>query len=195
MNETPLTPKRESILAASLKVFSEKGFHNAKIEEIAQVAQVGKGTVYEYFQSKNQLFQEMLKEGMTAFDRAMEACLQQEDSVKGKLKVIIRQSIQLGHDYRPLAKVALLEGTVIEESIREWMISSYIKRVRRIEAIIQEGIDKGEFRLSKPKLFTSLFYAAMGGLHSPFMEEDLSLEGTEELVEQIIDILYHGIAL
>ncbi|TLM97504.1 helix-turn-helix transcriptional regulator, partial [bacterium] len=56
--------KRVQIIKAAIKVFSEKGFHDAKVEDIAQQADVGKGTVYEYFSSKTELFQEMFRSGM-----------------------------------------------------------------------------------------------------------------------------------
>ncbi|MDT3700857.1 MAG: TetR/AcrR family transcriptional regulator, partial [Thermincola sp.] len=56
--------KRKKILKAAVKVFSQKGFHAAKVDEIAQLADVGKGTVYEYFSSKEEVFQEMFKAGM-----------------------------------------------------------------------------------------------------------------------------------
>ncbi|NLU48034.1 MAG: helix-turn-helix transcriptional regulator [Syntrophomonadaceae bacterium] len=53
--------KREAIIQAALQVFSEKGYHNARMEEVATVAGIGKGTIYEYFDSKLQLFQAVLE--------------------------------------------------------------------------------------------------------------------------------------
>ena len=61
-------PKRQLIMEAGLKIFSQKGFHKTKIEEIAQEAGIGKGTVYEYFAGKEQLFQEILEDGLNLFD-------------------------------------------------------------------------------------------------------------------------------
>ncbi|MDH7498134.1 MAG: helix-turn-helix domain-containing protein, partial [Syntrophomonadaceae bacterium] len=51
--------KRQLILEAAARVFSQRGYHQAKVEEIAAAAGVGKGTVYEYFDSKLELFQQM----------------------------------------------------------------------------------------------------------------------------------------
>lgn len=193
MSEVVLAPKRQQILKAALQVFADKGFHNAKIEEIAQVALVGKGTVYEYFKSKNQLFQETLKEGITSFDITLDEELANEQTAKGKLRILIGKSIELGRNYQPLAKIAFTEANLIEDSFRGWMINLYQKRVHLIEAIIQEGIQRGEIRAINTKLFTGLFYTALGALHSPFLEYDLYLEDTEEFVEQIIDFFYQGI--
>ena len=48
--------KEETILSAALDVFLEKGFSNSSIKDIADTAGVGKGTIYEYFKNKNELF-------------------------------------------------------------------------------------------------------------------------------------------
>lgn len=48
--------KQQAILEAALKTFSTKGYADARIAEVAQAAHVGKGTIYEYYQSKEDLF-------------------------------------------------------------------------------------------------------------------------------------------
>ena len=55
------TNKRELILAAAQEVFFEKGYHSATSEEIAKRAGIGKGTIYQYFDSKLEIFLEMLR--------------------------------------------------------------------------------------------------------------------------------------
>ncbi|MFA5384247.1 MAG: TetR/AcrR family transcriptional regulator [Eubacteriales bacterium] len=52
--------KEETILSAALNVFIEKGFSNSSIKDIADTAGVGKGTIYEYFNNKNELFIETI---------------------------------------------------------------------------------------------------------------------------------------
>ncbi len=48
--------KRREILQAAMKVFARDGYHRARIEAVAEEAKIGKGTVYEYFRSKTDLF-------------------------------------------------------------------------------------------------------------------------------------------
>ena len=52
--------KKRKILQAASDIFVEKGFSNVVISDIAQAAGIGKGTVYEYFKSKEELFSELL---------------------------------------------------------------------------------------------------------------------------------------
>ena len=48
--------KRREILQAAMRVFARDGYHRARIEAVAEEAKIGKGTVYEYFRSKTDLF-------------------------------------------------------------------------------------------------------------------------------------------
>ena len=87
MKENPTPDKKMRILQAAVKVFSEKGFHEAKMEKIAEVADVGKGTVYEYFKSKEELFVEMFKAGSDYYMRKVKdeldiACCAEEKLYK-----------------------------------------------------------------------------------------------------------------
>jgi TetR/AcrR family fatty acid metabolism transcriptional regulator len=61
--------KRRTIIEAAIAVFSRTGYQRAKIKDIADEAGVGKGTVYEYFRSKQELFLQM---GECLFERHME---------------------------------------------------------------------------------------------------------------------------
>ena len=54
--DSPGSPKREQLLDAGRAVFSELGFHSATVDQIADRAGVGKGTVYLYFRSKQELY-------------------------------------------------------------------------------------------------------------------------------------------
>ena len=50
--------KKNDILSAAKSLFKEKGFHNTKMDEIAANAGVGKGTLYEYYKNKQDIFDE-----------------------------------------------------------------------------------------------------------------------------------------
>ena len=63
--------KRENILHAATDVFSKYGFHGAKMEDIAREANIGKGTIYGYFNSKESLFYEMIKHGIKEYEKGL----------------------------------------------------------------------------------------------------------------------------
>lgn len=64
--------KREHLIASAIDVFSRKGFHDAKMQDIATAADVGKGTLYEYFATKDELFLAVYRQWMDEYEAAME---------------------------------------------------------------------------------------------------------------------------
>ena len=52
--------RQEEIIQAAMNVFSKNGFESSKMEDIATEAGIGKGTIYGYFSSKRELFEEMI---------------------------------------------------------------------------------------------------------------------------------------
>jgi len=65
--------RKQAILQAAIKVFSQKGYDRTNMEEIAKEAELSKGIIYYYFASKEELFKELvLKETITYYQRALE---------------------------------------------------------------------------------------------------------------------------
>lgn len=61
--------KRQAILAAAIAVFSEKGYHATKMADIARKAEMGKGTLYEYFRTKEELPKSLFGLMLQEFDQ------------------------------------------------------------------------------------------------------------------------------
>jgi AcrR family transcriptional regulator len=190
----PIQSKRQLIMEAGLAVFSQKGFHKAKIEEIAQEAGIGKGTVYEYFTSKEQLFQEILREGMESFDAAIQKRGLKEGSSREKLTELVRQSILLWRRYQPLARGVMSEITLFDESFRTWLMQIHYERLLFIRKIVEEGISKKELRPVNGLLFARLFYGGLSMIISPYEQTILQDEEMERLAEETVDYYLKGIS-
>src|SRR3954470_8651647 len=65
------TGKREAILDAALQLFSERGFHGTAVPLVADLAGVGAGTVYRYFDSKEALVNAVYQEAKAQFGQAL----------------------------------------------------------------------------------------------------------------------------
>jgi AcrR family transcriptional regulator len=99
--------RRAQILTAAVEIFSEKGFYATRVEEIAQRAGIGKGTIYQYFTTKEVLFQEVLQAGMDDYWRQIHREQSSADPLAVRLQRIA--SIQLGYavKHRNMAKVLM----------------------------------------------------------------------------------------
>ncbi|HHZ17327.1 MAG TPA: TetR/AcrR family transcriptional regulator [Peptococcaceae bacterium] len=186
--------KRQLIIKAALESFSRKGFHKTKMEEIALLAGIGKGTVYEYFPGKAQLFQEVLQEGMELFDTMLRECVSQENTTAAKLESIAQQSILLWQRYQPLARNVLLENTNFDKEFRKALQEKHLQWLRYIESVLEEGISKGEIRDINSTLLARLFYGGMGMIVFPEGNPHvLSRERIAELAAQTVDYYLRGI--
>lgn len=186
-------PKRQLIMEAGLKIFSQKGFHKTKIEEIAQEAGIGKGTVYEYFAGKEQLFQEILEDGLNLFDTLVQEEVQLYERTNEKLQALVRNSIVLWQRYRPLARSMLSEITLFDEAFRTSLLERHERWLSYIQMVIDEGIKNGEIREINSKLFARLFYGGMGAIVNPYDDTTFAKETIAELVRQTVDYYLRGI--
>ncbi|MCD6206098.1 MAG: TetR/AcrR family transcriptional regulator, partial [Candidatus Marinimicrobia bacterium] len=81
--------KRQRIIEAALKVFAEVGVSNGKIATIAKKAGIGKGTVYEYFSSKEDVFAAVFKVFFQKMMAGYNALIQQDMDPVEKIELIL----------------------------------------------------------------------------------------------------------
>ncbi len=184
--------KRIKIIKAAVKVFSRKGFHQARVEEIAQLADVGKGTVYEYFSSKTELFQEMFKAGIRFYLDSLINDLSPDLSCKEKLSRIARLHLRFVSNYKDLAKITMTEHTYFNEDFRKWVWDYRAKKLEMLKQIIDEGIARGEFRNIDSQAVALVFMGSLGALFSPLIFSDDNINA-KDLVEPALDVIMEGI--
>lgn len=164
-------PKKTEIVQAALQVFSRKGFANTKIADIASLAHVGKGTIYEYFRSKAEIF----GAAYTLMSETMNAHLMQKLSQIShpaqKLKVLFDFSLDyFGHDALDFSAIMLqfwAEGIRTMDKDVAAVIDLkqiYSEYRTQIVGIIEEGQQMGAFRNIDAVAYASLAIAALDGL-------------------------------
>ena len=89
--------KKQRILDAAFERFSHFGFLKTTVDEIARQAQVGKGTVYSYFASKEEILLSLVEREFTKeFDKIYKAIVQEESTI-GKFRKMIEVSFDYFH--------------------------------------------------------------------------------------------------
>jgi TetR/AcrR family fatty acid metabolism transcriptional regulator len=140
-----MNDKRKRILEAAQIEFEACGFHEAKISAIAKRADVGKGTVYEYFSSKADLFDEMvafLISGLAVYVSSELNAL--EDPVE-KLRFIINLDWQITKDHWQLMNVIFTRIAQSTDEHKMMFLKMRERSIRQIENILVEGVQKGLF--------------------------------------------------
>ena len=85
------TAKHARILQAAVGLFTERNFHQVLMDDVAERAEVGKGTVYRYFPTKEELYFATIFEGWDRLGKELEAVVQQDGSLHDLLEQATRQ--------------------------------------------------------------------------------------------------------
>jgi len=82
--------KREEMLAAALELFSEKGYHNVSMAEIAQKAEFAIGTLYNFFKNKEDLYKALMLKLADTFHRELTRAIEKPGGATEKLRNYVR---------------------------------------------------------------------------------------------------------
>jgi AcrR family transcriptional regulator len=189
----------EEILTAALEVFGEDGFTHATLDSVARKAGVSKGTLYLYFDSKDDLFREMLRGKCVASLAKAEARLAAFEGSAGEaLELFIRCMWE--EVSRPeMVRIARLIHAELGRfpELARFHFSEVVVRARRlVSKILQRGIDSGEFR-------PTIHDYAVRAIPSLLIQGAMSQRGfgrydpeaitDDQLVEGVIDLVRHGV--
>nr|WP_284071425.1 TetR/AcrR family transcriptional regulator [Clostridiisalibacter paucivorans] len=134
------------MLEASLRIFSTKGYHTAKMEGIAKEAGIGKGTLYEYFKGKKHLFHEMLKYTLIKYKEEEEKVLDMEGPIRDKLIAFSAFNGRFLSEYMDLAENVMNSVSVLSDDVKVWMMKKKTELIKVLQEVIQQSIDSGELR-------------------------------------------------
>ena len=184
--------KRQIILDAAMRVFSAKGFHNAKIEEIAQEAEVGKGTVYEYFSNKEALFVEMLESAFHAYTEGLTQAVSAADGSSGRLHAMLKFSLSFIQQKQELARLMMEQPIGIPPRLKQ-SFAALQRRIRQqVDDILQEGVERGELREHDRNVAVAM---VMGTVYMfcRWEAQGRNKVSIEQISRQAVDLLIGGL--
>lgn len=138
--------KRRKIFEAALKVFTERGFHEATMDEIAAASGVAKGTVYRYFESKEDLLDQLLKATSRRIAERFASAFVSGGDVVDQIRVFIEQwviFIEENHTLYRLIQAEGLNGRASRQTMfYEYLIADFPMIKERVAAMDTEGVLK-----------------------------------------------------
>jgi AcrR family transcriptional regulator len=138
--------KRQAILEQSLRAFAELGFRGADVQVIADRAGVGKGTVYRYFGSKEELFWATTYEVILRLDRFIFAEVERVEGGLAKLRALAAAHAEFFEANPQYLEVFVQERAEFRGPVPASHRQHHEKMIEKIGEIIQHGIDAGELR-------------------------------------------------
>ena len=142
------------IVAAALEVFTEKGFAGARIEEIARRAGISKGTLYLYFETKEEMFRAVVREVVAPNVETVRAAFEAADLPFGELLRLflarfagIVTTVPVG----AVAKMVVGESRNFPEIAKVWHDDVIQEAVGLLAGLIERAQAKGEVREGDPR--------------------------------------------
>jgi AcrR family transcriptional regulator len=187
---------RARLLEAAAAAFAREGLDGANINEISLAAGFAKGTVYNYFASKETLFLAVVEE---ACARTVEGAERPEAGTRARLRALLAADVAWAHEQEAFARVLVRELFSAKPELYERVVAAAAPFIGRVVEILAEGVRRGEVRADLPVERLALLFTGLGELALvahwgsggawPALEEipefvvDLFLEGAEPRAE------------
>lgn len=138
--------KYQAIIDAAVRVIAKHGFHNAQVSRIAREAGVADGTIYLYFENKEDILISLFNEKMGQFIETCRERISAEESVERKLYVLVHAHLGQLASYPEMAIVTQIELRQSNPQVSQG-IGDVLKRYfNLIDEIVTEGMETGVFR-------------------------------------------------
>ena len=204
MARSPTTKKEvvaafrtNEILAAARRLMDQKGVDTLTMDEIAQTAGVAKGTLYLYFQSKEELIQALMSQVGEAMALDLEAIFTRPDAPQEKLRQVVMLLLNYVDRESALFPVYLRE-LVRSKSGRGSALTTLQELEERIVALItrifSEGIAQKQFIPADPRLLTFLLKGLGRAVGYYQMTQDQK-DVIQEALPVVLTLLFSGIVL
>lgn len=184
--------RRKQILEAAIHVFAQKGFHQALVEEIASEAGIGKGTVYEYFPSKRELFREIVKYAASIHLNAIATSLAAPTTVKEKLGELFRIHLEFLSKHRDMARLLVMEYPSLGGEMYEWLVEQRRQVSQLVERMLAQGISLGELRPIDQSLAAQIILGAQAAISSWVVFCPDAPSSLTTIANNAVDLLLRG---
>ena len=191
--------KKERVINAALDEFADKGYTNASITNIVNMAEIAKGSFYQYFEGKEDLYKYILKK---AVDKEFKYIEKELESFEGEdffdyWRRLNIAGIKYTQENKKLAKIAADIANEKNKKIYQSIIEKYKDFDEKVfERLLKDAVENGEVRKDINIEYTAhLLYKASFFITDYFYENpDLNqLDEFVPLIDNVINIIEHGI--
>ena len=179
----PRDDKRERLLAAAAAVFAERDFHQVQVSDVAERAGVGKGTVYLYFPTKDDLHRAALEASLDGIRVEVEAAVAADTPIEVTLRQIVLAVLRFFWKRQHLL-------TVIQRYEHANGRRAHLRRqvvVRAIEDVLARR------RLGGTKTERHLAAAFLLGMARAAILEHAASDRPDAVARRLVDTFLHGI--
>jgi len=182
--------KMTSIAKAAAKLFNEKGFCEASMDDVSAAAKLSKGGIYHYFSSKNEMLYFISTNFMGLLLNDLERELEKIEGNVAKIQFIISRHIEFYTKYIAEAKTTIHEGHLLPSEYYK-IIGEQQRQYYRIVSDILSDFFGGQISEDELKVLTFILFGTCNGIY--FWYDPKGSMTPKELSGTIIEILCRGL--
>ena len=146
MNQISPDPQstRERILDSALNIFSRKGYHDTRLDEIVDESHTSKGAIYFHFPNKERLFLALVDQFADLLERRVVEAIQQEEKGIGRVRIALETCLETFGRYRRPAKILLVQASGLGTTFENKRNEINDRFAFLIEDYLNESIEVGD---------------------------------------------------
>ncbi|MCU0364306.1 MAG: uroporphyrinogen-III synthase [Ignavibacteriaceae bacterium] len=185
--------KKEKILDAAAELFSTKHYHEVMMDDVAKSISVAKGTVYNYFTSKEELYFTIIHTRMENLLSLLKQKIESEQSSIDSLRAFVVHLYMFMMKHRKFFLIYQRETLNKQNSLCEDLLSLEKQMKQMILQVISKGEKEGVFRKVDEEFAISLIFGSIYGAVQRGINENISDETAQKEKEEVFDFILHGL--
>ncbi|MFB0526322.1 MAG: TetR/AcrR family transcriptional regulator [bacterium] len=187
----------EGILSAAKRVFSRKGYEATTMEDIASEAGFGKASLYFYFKAKEEIFLNLIKDGLERQRNLLKEVISSRLSSVEKLEAVLSKFFEHVWENREFMRIVHSESQKLYattlKDVRSYIVREHRNTMEGITSIVRDGIKSGEFREVEPTLAAASFMGIVRSVIFNWFIKD-EKNPPDRYKPKVMDIFLKGIS-
>ena len=185
----PPTPGlRQRILRAAEDIFARHDYHEVQMDDVVEACGVGKGTLYRYFPSKQDLFLAVMFDGIQRFRAELDSAARAEESPAKRIRRIVHRTLAFFWDRRFFFSLIHRGEYKMAPGTREWL-----RHRAELSRVVEESLDAAvaahHLRPVDTRIAAEMLLGMMRGVNRYRVEGDR----LEDLVDAVVDVFMSGV--
>jgi AcrR family transcriptional regulator len=183
---------REELLAVAMRMFIQQGYHGLAMRQISEAVGVSKAALYYYFKDKEELFLAILNSYLNDMESSIDSIRAKSGSSADQITQFVESVLRQPAEQRALTRLASQEMGQLSAASRKKFDKLYHEKfIGKLTAILQEGMDRGEFQSLNAEIATWSLLGIMYPYFYPAHSGEKPIPaGT---IQEIVSIYLNGV--
>ena len=197
--ERALSWRRDQVLECAERIFSDKGFHQATMQEIAEEAEYATGTLYTLFESKDAIFAAVVRRRLSEIDAHLREAAKVGSSARERIERFVRAFFEFFEAKRHLVQIYVnVTGGLlwnVKAELGEEVAGMHLAFLGFMEGIFRDGLRRGEVRSHlEPRVTAVSLFGILVAVVTDWITHapERSLESRRDVTLDLVAGLFHG---